>query len=111
MFFGFDDGLCLVALAMSFKESVKTFLQGLIVIFKPAMRRQAKIGLGTVAMPLENSDLCRSDIDLWVLSLPVGLELQRSRNAEPGDLGNDELSSRLISRLRSPCYRSPHLTR
>lgn len=90
--FRFDDGFCLVTLAMPLEERVKAALHGPIVVFKPTMRRQDKVSLGAEAMPLKNSDLCRSDIDLRVLILPIGLELRRPRSAEPGDLGNDELS-------------------
>jgi hypothetical protein len=54
--FGIDDSLGLVAVAMPLKERIKTALHGAIVILKPAMHWQYKVGLGAVAIPLEEPD-------------------------------------------------------
>jgi hypothetical protein len=71
--FRLDDGHRLIARAVPFEEGFKPSLYGPIVVIKPAMYRQGKVCLRTVTVPLQDPDLCRGDIDLRVLSLPMGL--------------------------------------
>lgn len=55
--FRFDDCLGLVAVVVLLKKRIKPVLHGTIVIFQPAMYRQDKVALRTVAMPFEDAGL------------------------------------------------------